>query len=259
MQTQEAAISISKNRVKVYPDNQVYLKDKQEFEIELFNPSTLTRLAKITINGKLISQSGLVLKPGQRVYLERFIDTPQKFKFETYVVDSTDKATQIAIASNGDIQVDFYDEYVPPYFTTISVSGISPNSWFGTCTAADGFVGSKTSNSGIGGQSVNSCYSSLASTDSMDLSEKQGLKQHSLLRSIEKETGRVEKGTKSDQQFTNYNGSFNSWTSKIVKIKILPFSEKPLEVQDLINYCTECGAKNKGNKFKFCPSCGNKY
>lgn len=252
MQNQEAGISVSKNRVKVYPNNEVYLKDGQEFEIELFNPSTLTRLAKITINGKLISQAGLVLKPGQRVYLERFIDTPQKFKFETYVVDSTDKATLAAIARNGDIQVDFYDEYVPPtYYPIFTISNDGANQWFGSCTS--GGSASLTTNSG------SACYASAASIDSMDLCEEKGLKQRSFLRSAEKETGRIEKGAKSDQQFTSYNGSFNSWASKIVKIKILPFSEKPLEIQDLTNYCTSCGTKNKRNKFKFCPTCGNKY
>jgi rRNA maturation endonuclease Nob1 len=42
-----------------------------------------------------------------------------------------------------------------------------------------------------------------------------------------------------------------------VEYKILPKSSKPVEVQEIRNYCTECGTKVKTN-YKFCPSCGNK-
>lgn len=56
-----ANITVKNNRVKVYNDNSVYLKSGQEFEIELFNGNTSTVLAKISINGKQISNSGPLL------------------------------------------------------------------------------------------------------------------------------------------------------------------------------------------------------
>jgi len=54
------------------------LNDGDEFEIELFNPKTNPVLAKISINGKRISERGIILNPGQRVFLERFLDSPEK-------------------------------------------------------------------------------------------------------------------------------------------------------------------------------------
>ena len=84
--------SKSRGRLKIYNDNTVYLDQGEEFEIEVFNPTTKTILAKIDFNGEMISHSGLVLRPGQRVFLERFFDDNRKFKFEVYEVENTDKA-----------------------------------------------------------------------------------------------------------------------------------------------------------------------
>lgn len=293
---QEAAISVSKNRVKIYNGNSVYLKNGQEFEIELFNPSQATRLAKISINGKFISNSGLVLKPGQRVYLERYIDTPAKFKYETYVVNGNDAAAVAAIANNGDIQVWFYDELDFSSFKSTwnsSTCLTTTFSWTGTINTSSGGTGSVTSYSAgagapffnninttsntpgvFGGQQVNSLSSrrgraggQSCSTgdlaDSLDLSEAatdwEDIIKHRSAPTKLKETGRIEQGSKSNQGLTEYHGSFGVIANTIVKIRIFPFSEKPLEAQDLANYCTSCGSKNKGNKYKFCPVCGTKY
>ena len=59
-----AHITTNRNRFKVYGDS-IYLKDQQKFEIELFNPNSISYLAKIKINGNEISNSGILLKPGQ--------------------------------------------------------------------------------------------------------------------------------------------------------------------------------------------------
>ena len=82
------SITTNRNRVKEYGSN-VYLRDGQKFEIELHNPHTCKVLAKIKLNGYYISTSGLVLNPGQRVFLERFIDKDESFIFSTYDVDGT--------------------------------------------------------------------------------------------------------------------------------------------------------------------------
>ena len=73
-----AHITKNRNRSKIYGDT-VYLKTGETFEIELFNPSTTKVLARIEINGKKISEGGIILRPGERVYLERFIETKKKF------------------------------------------------------------------------------------------------------------------------------------------------------------------------------------
>ena len=83
-----ATLAINKGRVKIYNNKSniptYYLQKGQEFQIELFNPTTDKVLAKIKLNNKLISQSGLVLRPGERVFLDRYFDIDKKFKFDTY-------------------------------------------------------------------------------------------------------------------------------------------------------------------------------
>jgi hypothetical protein len=103
-----AYITKNKQRVKQFNQN-VYLKDGSEFEIELYNPSRKTVLGKIKIHGEFIKGGGIILRPGERVFLERYIDVPRKFKYETYTVDSTNE-TMNAIANNGDVEILFYEE-----------------------------------------------------------------------------------------------------------------------------------------------------
>ena len=66
---------------KSIKNGKVYLQDSEEFQIELFNPLSECVLADIKLNGQPISKTGLVLKPGQRFYLDCFIDDNKKFKF----------------------------------------------------------------------------------------------------------------------------------------------------------------------------------
>ena len=103
-----AYITKGRQRIKQFGQN-VYLKNGSEFEIELYNPSRQTVLSKIKINGEFINGGGIILKPGERVFLERYLDVPHKFKFETYTVDATNE-TMNAIANNGDVEILFYNE-----------------------------------------------------------------------------------------------------------------------------------------------------
>jgi hypothetical protein len=72
------------------------------------------------------------------------------------------------------------------------------------------------------------------------------------------ETGKIEKGEKTDQEMQSTYGSYNSWSTNTVSIHLLPESIKPVEVSELRNYCTECGTRMKKSTWKFCPNCGNK-
>jgi len=108
-----ARIAVKKNVVKTYEvdeEKSVYLKDGTEFEIELFNPTKSVVLAKIKLNGKFINGGGLVLNPGQRVFLERFLEEDKKFKFSTYLVDNKNEIVEQAIKDNGVVEVYFYNE-----------------------------------------------------------------------------------------------------------------------------------------------------
>jgi hypothetical protein len=96
---------------KSVKNGKVYLDDGQEFEIELQNPLTECVLCDIKLNGQSISKNGLVLKPGQRFYLDCFIDDKKKFVFSTYEVENTLESND-AIAKNGLLEIFFYKEDV---------------------------------------------------------------------------------------------------------------------------------------------------
>ena len=125
-----AHLAVNKSRLKVYknvgPMPTYYLQKGQEFQIELFNPTQDVVLAKISLNGKAISQGGLVLNPGQRVFLDRYIDVAKKFLFDTYEVSGQSEEVKKAIENNGDIKVEFYRERQPiSYGNPIWVNGSS--------------------------------------------------------------------------------------------------------------------------------------
>ena len=247
-----AWIAVSNNRQKIYQDQsslgKVYLKDGQEFQIELYNPTTTPFVAKIHINGTLMSTSGIVIKPGQRYFLDRFIDVDRKLTFSTYEVDDT-KETKLAIANNGLVKIDFYPEQPPstknywlntgtittncqPTFTTYAGSPIFRD--YGNYSTP---VSTFTSSSISGSNTTYFC--STLSQDGKSV-----------------ETGRIEGGSKSDQEFDNDFGVYSSWASFTDEYKILPNSDKTVEISEIRSYCTECGSRIKKTNWKFCPTCG---
>lgn len=237
-----AHITKNRNRSRIYDDS-VYLKDGENFEIELFNPTMSRVLAKITINGNSISNSGIVLKPGERVYLERFIDSNNKFVFETYEVEGSNEALN-AIRNNGGVEVSFYTE-----ITTSTYSSF-PGSLTINSGNSGGYAPPGTYSYPFGGTTVNNLFTmSSVTSGSIGVNS-------SVTKSIE--TGRIEKGDSSNQLFETVNGNFNTFATSGITIKLLPESQKPVEVSTLRNYCTNCGTRAKKQSWKFCPSCGEK-
>jgi hypothetical protein len=190
------------------------------------------------------------------VFLERFLDSNNKFEFSTYEVNDTSE-NRSAIDLNGDVRIEFYDESAPirngihyPN-TTITTYPWNPIMYGGTHnTGAPTF----TTTGGIGVTST-AYYSSNSINTSGTLSNTFTGPNIRSKKSIE--TGRVEKGDKSKQSFTNSYQDFNYNVEHQITFKILPLGTKNKTTQDIRQYCTECGTKTKTN-FKFCPSCGNK-
>jgi len=243
--TPEAYVTRKKSRAKIYHYNNLFFNDEETFEIELFNPKTNRVLTKIWLNGQEISGSGIIINPGQRIFLERFIDSNNKFVYKTYDIENNTQTLE-AIRSNGDIEIKFYNEY----FNTNTFNDFpifKPTIWYGTTTPttlSNPFIGStSTTTNGYYGDNIS--YT-LTSNVVGSLSNSKSI-----------ETGRVEKGESSNQSFETTYGSFNAFSTKEVKYKILPMSSKPIEGKDLKKYCTDCGKKVK-ETFKFCPSCGVK-
>lgn len=259
----EAYITKGKNRLRQNGTN-VYLSDNDEFEIELFNPKLTNVLAKIRLNGNYISSRGLVIKPGQRVYLDRFIDDTKKFKFTTYEVDGSNAAAKAAIALNGNVDIEFYDEPVSSstvvyntYTTFDFNTPISPTPGIFYTNSVD--LNNNLSYSGGLTANGTPLYSYSMSNASSGYNNNGHLNTSSAgVRSQNIETGRVEKGGNSDTKLQNVNMDFNTYASHWVSWKIQPQSQQPVEAGDIKNYCTSCGFRIRKDTWQFCPKCGNK-
>lgn len=253
-----AYITKNKQRVKQFGQN-VYLKDGSEFEIELYNPSRKTVLSKIKINGEFIKGGGIILRPGERVFLERYIDVPRKFKFETYTVDSTNE-TMNAIANNGDVEILFYEERDIIDVVLNSYPTWNPT-YVNNLTAPIGnnfYTSSVNYSSNIGDLGINLNDSLSFSNNVHSNKFEQKPRSRSFAKKLKSvETGRVEKGSESDQTFKTVSKDFNSWTVSTSVWKILPESQRPIEKKDLIERCPKCSTKIKKSSWKFCPECGN--
>lgn len=272
--TPQSFITKGKHRLKQHIDT-VYLNNGDEFEVELFNPTPTKVLAKIEMNGNSIG-AGIILRPGERVFLERYLDEAKKFLFETYEVEGDNNDVQKAIANNGDVVVRFYDEqrittsntinYQPWYGTTLSlnntlsgsstgISKITPTGYDPTCTTTTNINATYTSGNSTFLNSSNTLGGSTNYTRTLN---------DVVLSSVstpsnKTETGRVEKGSNSNQSFVTDYSNFSSYPSSSNWWKILPNSQKLVTREDLVTYCTECGSKRKKDTHKFCPSCGTKF
>lgn len=245
-----AKITIDKSVLKEYSfenfERVVYIDDESTFQIQLFNSYTYPIGVSVKLNGYDSSNKLLVLKPGERVWLDRYLDKKVKFKFSTYKVDDTSEARE-AIKMNGEVEIRFYKGLVLVP-RTISVATL-PFTYVNSTPASNFSDGNEylkqqlstlndfvyTTNTSI---STTNCSYSL-NTGSI-------------------ETGRIEEGGYSSQEFQNCNYSFEQFPFKAEIIHILPSSRKPITKSDLSKrYCPECGRKVK-EKFKFCPFCGTK-
>ncbi len=246
----QAFITKGKQRIKQF-EGQVYLNDGDEYQIELFNPTPKHILAKIKIDKDYLSGGGIVLRPGERVFLERFLDSNNKFVFRTYEVGK--EAVNVgAIDNNGYVEIQFFNE--EHSFSNRPIYG----SGYGTITTNS--IGNWTNNItyttntlGISGI-TNTAYYNNASLTSNTLAGPN-------IRNANKvETGTTEKGDTSNQQFTSSDRKFNSYAFHNVAWRILPTSHKQYHKEELgVLYCGECGAKRKKDTHKFCPHCGTKF
>jgi hypothetical protein len=241
-----------RGRKKIFLNNKIYLENNKEFLIELFNPLQDAVLAKITINGKNASENGLILRPGERFYLDCFINDKKKFIFKTYEIENTNESLN-ATSNNGYIEVSFFKEKNSQPYNNIWNSSTStsytPSVTITPCSSTI-TIGTNTGVSGINFGSLTSGNSTFTNccNDSF----------RNFSKSIDKtETGRVEKGSNSNQKFESVSMDFESYSLTKVSYQILPESKKPIETKELKkNFCNFCGFKNKD--YKFCPNCGEK-
>lgn len=286
-----ANIAVNKSRIKVYNTKgempTYYLQSGQEFQIEIFNPTTDVVLAKITLNDKPLSQGGLVLNPGQRVFLDRYLDVAKKFLFDTYEVSNTNEVKK-AIQNNGDVKVEFFKERIPQNFMngwlkTTTMGGSFGDSTLYGDTTIGGYVNNTFTSTSLSDNITNTqnsiaSFNSSATMDSLSLDSlslgdvtysqrtepiKKDKKLKTLgdvVRSVKTiETGRVEQGSSSDQKLKTVNKTFEYFAFHTVEYKLLPISQKINTVEDLNVkvYCSNCGHKLK-KEYKFCPVCATR-
>jgi len=267
---QLAKIAVNKSLLKEYSnssnDRIVYMNDGTEFQIQIFNPYSYTIGISFSFNEKNGSYSSwgeqlLVVKPGQRVWLERYLNDEAKLLFSTYEVGNS-KAVKEAIKDNGTLTIKFYKEKEKIKYQPVTTIWYDNRNYIDYCdtiqgTSAinycDASVDSiKLCNCNTGNATTNAVYNS-ASTLGFDMAKSET---RAMGKSIE--TGRIDKGSHSSQKFNSINIDFEYYPFSTEIIKILPTSQKPITSQDLQKiYCPNCGRK-LNTKYKFCPYCGTK-
>lgn len=266
--TPMAYITVNKGRKKIKQDKLVYLENGTEFEIELHNPTQNTVLAKISINNTLISYSGIVLRPGERVFLERYLDNPNKFKFETYSVNGNSEEVKKAIEKNGLIKVEFYNEDTTPTINLPTMTTAGTWTLYNQpLTYTSQAIGGTFNDTTL--YSTNSLNNTLSFSDTStsrsfgtaSLNDSSPQPRVKSLKSKSVETGRVEQGSHSSQSFQTVSKKFHYYTTNVVEYQIKPTSQMYVDSKDLKKvgqYCTKCGRKGKPTD-NFCAGCGNRF
>jgi hypothetical protein len=253
------------NGRKPIKSGNIYLQNDEQFKIELYNPLRECVLADIRLNSQSISKTGLVIKPGQRVYLDCFVDDRKKFIFQTYEIEMSDETGE-AIQNNGLMEVFFYKEeavslknwseklrqvvireyypvypYWQPYYrpypvwyggycttnigTTLQGGGLS----FGGTTTNSVFNSTTGTLNLTGGVSNSASYTSGVDLSNMNISNCFSSESIPVAGSLE--TGRIEKGEKSNQQFSEVDMDFEKNYIHHIVYQLLPESRKPVEVE----------------------------
>ena len=237
---------------KSIKSGKVYLNDSEEFEIELFNPLTECVLADIKLNGQSISKTGLVLKPGQRFYLDCFIDNKKKFVFNTYEVEGTLESLT-AISNNGKLEVYFYKESVVSInnwmgrFNTVIIERYYPTyPYWTTYPSFQPYYGTGTPTI-YGGTTTNIVGTTLdnTSTGAYTLGNNLPNQLNSTSINSSVETGRVESGNGSNQQFKEIDMEFDKYYISSTILQLLPESRKPETASELAKKLSEDPTKKK--------------
>ena len=262
-------IAVKNNRMKSYyheGEKRVYLEDGTEFQLEFYNDSDSHAKAVIEINGKK-ENCALILRPYERFYLDRFMDTKKKLKFNTFMTgnDDIEKLKEI-IAKNGKIKISFHKQYILQPFISWSYAHVEPIPWDYSDSTGKvyPFYGHTTS----GGSSLGA-INSYNMTNTKNIHDVGEILSKTVEEPKEIETGRVEVGKKSDQDFVQSYESFEILPSRHVEYHIVPVSQKPkikkvkkqeniIRTSDIRTYCSTCGRKVKKG-WNFCPGCGNNF
>jgi Zn finger protein HypA/HybF involved in hydrogenase expression len=201
--------------------------------------------------------------------------------FETYKYDDGNQDARNAVANNGFIQINFHKEFVPVRCTFYNNTTFTTDCNIGTYSILknEGVMGDVNESNNIGEFIYNTSYNQTSVSNSgniglgitspginlktSDLSFKSNeskveLKSSKKLSKSLKETGRVEKGEKSDQKFKNVDIQFETFAFHTIQYHLKPMSEQYSNTKEVREYCNQCHYRIRNNNWIYCPKCGEK-
>jgi len=262
-----AIVTVNGSEKKIYDNNQIFLNPDDNFEIRFFNPLSEKLGIEIIFNGQKKTNSLLVLNPGEDITIDRFIDDNEKMKFSTYFVDSGNAAAVEAIKSNGSVQINFFKEKINN-FGWESMQGSLGNNIvtdnFTTISSTDPKFLYNMYDTRVEKLSHNKDFPFITTSYSSDPSQISSYCSDNTEKNIDVkleetklETGRVEKGGKSDQVFEQVNLDFESTPFHSISYDMKPLSTKPVNMSEIKRYCTSCGYRIRKTSWKYCPKCSS--
>jgi len=277
----QAFIAKNNNRFKVYNPGTVYIDDGTEFQLEFWNPTDKTILAKFSFNGEDNSMgTGLILRPAERVWLDRYLNKEKKFKFETYKFENN-KQGRDATRNNGLVSISFFKEknpnhcirrywsrgwqsYNPSWTYDASAYTYKPGTLppkYGSIEFISHITGPCFDGTVFTTDSVNTNYkvdenlvSGNMSANVFNCNAKLNEPKQSSNLDV---TGRVSIGSHSDQKLTDIDMEFEVFSFYNIEYKIKPIEKKTSG--NVTTYCTSCGYRKRKSQWKVCPICGNKF
>lgn len=277
----EVKIGINHQPIKEYNERDnansriVHMNNGDNFEILLYNPLDVTVGVSVELNGNLLTNSRLILYPGQSFWLDGHPETHKKFHFTEYTVD-VNKPNMDAIANNGKIKIEFYKEikeyktiqfnkpyrWYPNYYENpfntpdinwdfYNVNNTGGTNKVGTLrndvTQTQFYCSTMASNNQLVDMSDgHACMDALY--NDVELSKSSAPKQDV--------TGRIDFKGDSNQRFSDIEIDLESFPSYTSYYRILPKSKQILATE-IKNYCSKCGRRARKGEI-YCPSCGNK-
>jgi len=258
-----AAIKVA-NKTLRENGKQVRLPFKSEYSIFLKNQNNVKALINISIDGNHITPHGLVLKGGESVDLERFLETNRKLKFiertsaiashlGTNVADSTIvikysfekiKQTVETVFIKGQDIHHYHDRYVYP--RPFLPSPYRPNDiWYGA--SVGGNLESSDNSRGISANSVNlnANFTANVSTATDD-----GI--ISFAAPPENEVGITVEGSESFQKIESVSGFAVESEEYTIEFELVGGESVTTKSKRI---CKSCGKKVK-SKYDYCPDDG---
>lgn len=242
-------ITTKKSRIKVYNNNICYLKPGQQFEIQFNNNTDCYYLAMISLNGKEISKMGLVIRPYEHTYLDRYIDENCRFLFSNIRVS---KSNEHNVGNLGQIKVVFYKQIVKKLETyklkTYPYWDYYPKYYVGDFPEYN--LTTTDSTSEYIYCSYNNCLDSNTSVNYLNNSMNNIIKKDSnIIKGI------IQRGDQSSTQFEQSHEQFKDCPQFQIIYKLQPIQNKTID--NITYYCNNCGRRIRQSE-NFCPKCGNK-